>query len=68
MKPKEKSDIKKNYKSTIFSHHGSIQVEMEDGTLKEVDLLSYIDLKSLKRRQMKAEKPAGEIQMQDNKR
>lgn len=53
---KEKSDLNQNDESSLASHQGKIQVELEDGTLEKVDLLSYLDVAEIKRRQMQVEK------------
>lgn len=47
--------------SSVTSHHGKVQVELEDGTLEDVDLLSYLDTAGRKQRCLQAEIPTKKI-------
>ncbi|MCJ1264263.1 hypothetical protein MMC22_004134 [Lobaria immixta] len=52
---------------SITSHQGKVQVELEDGTLEDLDLSSYVDVAGIKRRHVQAEKPGEEEQQEVSK-
>lgn len=53
--------------SSITSYQGKVQVELEDGTLEDLDLSSYVDVAGIKQRRMQAEKPGEEEQQKASK-
>lgn len=46
----------KNCESSISSHQGTVKVELEDGTSRDVELSSLIDIAGIKRRRLRPER------------
>lgn len=54
-----------NCESFFLSHQGAVHVELEDRTLKEVELFSLIDIAGIKRRRMRPEQPTVEDDVEE---
>lgn len=65
-KEKARPDLRpENCEPSVSSYQGTVRVELEDGTLKDVELSSLIDITGIKRRRMRPEKPTVEDDIEE---